>query len=218
MQRLFAFLLTCTLVFLSASFSANAKQKIIDGNNLYPQVKMETSMGVIMVELNRVKAPLAVNNFLHYVISTEYNNTIFHRVMEDFIVQGGGYDVDFIPRKEGEPVYNESGNGLKNTFGSIAMARQYNPHGAIRQFFFNAGENTNLDPGKNWGYTVFGSITYGEEILTKMAASATDFNEQQGWENVPVTPIILIKATLMPADYIYEEPVETATEQESKHL
>ncbi|MEW6998171.1 peptidylprolyl isomerase [Colwelliaceae bacterium BS250] len=218
MQRLFAPLLLCVLVFLSASFNANAKQKIIDSNNLYPQIKMDTSMGVIIVELDRVKAPLAVNNFLYYVISTEYNNTIFHRVMEDFVVQGGGYDVDFIPRKEGKPVFNESGNGLKNTFGSIAMARQYDEHSAIRQFFFNAGENTDLDPGRTWGYTVFGSITHGEDVLTKMAASATDFNEQQGWEDVPVKPIILIKATLMPADYIYEEPIETAPAEESKPL
>lgn len=204
-MRLLILLLT---VFVTNAFAA--KQKIIDPNNLYPQIKMDTSMGVIMVELDRVKAPIAVNNFLHYVISGEYNNTIFHRVIEDFVVQGGGYDEHFIPRKEREKIFNESGNGLKNTFGSIAMARQNDPHSSIRQFFFNVSENTSLDPGRGWGYTVFGSVTWGEEVLEKMAIVETDFNEQQGWPDVPVTPIILIKATLMPADYMYEEPIEEA--------
>ncbi|TRX55790.1 peptidylprolyl isomerase [Thalassomonas sp. M1454] len=195
-----------TLLLLSAN--AFAKQKIIDPNNLYPQVKMETSMGVIIVELDRVKAPIAVNNFLHYVISAEYNNTVFHRVIADFIVQGGGYDADYIPRKVGEPIFNESGNGLKNEFATIAMARERDPHSSTRQFYFNAGDNTNLDPGRDWGYTVFGSITFGEDVLEKMSAVETDFNEEVSWPDVPVEPIILIKATLMPDDYVHPIPVE----------
>ncbi len=197
--------LITTLALLFTCFSSVATQKIIAANNLYPQVKMETSLGTIIVELDRVKAPLAVNNFLHHVISGEYNNTIFHRVIEDFVVQGGGYDVNFIPKKVGKKVFNESGNGLKNTYGSIAMAREHNQHSSTRQFYFNAGENTALDPGKSWGYTVFGSINYGEDILAKMAAVKTDFDEQQGWPDVPVEPIVLIKATLMPEDYLHQE-------------
>ena len=193
-----------TVLSLTSISSFAAKQKIIDPNNLYPQIKMDTSMGVIIVELDRVKAPIAVNNFLHYVISGQYNNTIFHRVVEDFVVQGGGYDANFIPRKVGEPIINESGNGLKNSFGTIAMARENDPHSSTRQFYFNAGENTNLDPGRSWGYTVFGSITFGEEVLEKMAVAKTDFHEGQGWEDVPVEPIVLIKATLMPSDYIHQ--------------
>ena len=190
----------CSLNALAAS-----KPKIIAANNLYPQIKMDTSMGVIIVELDRVKAPLAVNNFLHYVISGSYNNTIFHRVIEDFVVQGGGYDVDFIPKPEGEAIFNESGNGLKNSFGTIAMARQYDPHSSKRQFYFNVGENTDLDPGRSWGYTVFGNVTFGEEVLEAMAKVETDFHEGQGWPDVPTKPIVLIKATLMPEDYIHTD-------------
>ncbi|WP_371188468.1 peptidylprolyl isomerase [Thalassotalea maritima] len=199
MKRLFILISTLFLSF--SSFAA--KQKIIDPNNLYPQVKLETSMGVIIVELDRVKAPLAVNNFLWYVITKGYDNTVFHRVIEDFVVQGGGYDVNWIPRKEGEPIFNESGNGLKNEVGTIAMARQHDPHSANRQFYFNVGDNTELDPGRSWGYTVFGSVTFGDEVLTKMAAVETDFHEGQGWPDVPKEPIILLKATLLPADYIH---------------
>lgn len=204
MKRIVAFF----LILITVSVSTFAKQKIIDPNNLYPQVKMETSMGVIIVELDRVKAPLAVNNFLHYVISADYNNTIFHRVIADFVVQGGGYDADYIPRKIKAPIFNESGNGLKNSFGSIAMARERDPHSSTRQFYFNAGDNTNLDPGRGWGYTVFGSITYGEDVLEKMSAAETDFNEEVSWPDVPLEQIILIKATLMPADYVHPIPIE----------
>ncbi|TLU61699.1 peptidyl-prolyl cis-trans isomerase [Thalassotalea litorea] len=178
--------------------------KVIAANNLYPQIKMETNKGVIIVELNRVKAPIAVNNFINYVIRGEYNNTIFHRVIEDFVVQGGGYDTDHIPRKNGDEIYNESGNGLKNEVGTIAMARQHDPHSAIRQFYFNVSDNDSLDPGRNWGYTVFGSVTFGEEILLQMSAVETDFNEDLNLDDVPVEPLILIKATLMPEDYIHE--------------
>ncbi|WP_371190281.1 peptidylprolyl isomerase [Thalassotalea ponticola] len=195
-------ILSC-LLFTAPSWSA--KQAIIDGNNLYPQVKLETSMGVIIVELDRVKAPLAVNNFLWHVVSKEYDNTLFHRVIEDFVVQGGGFDRNFIPRKEPEPIFNESGNGLKNSYGTIAMARQYDPHSATRQFYFNVGDNADLDPGRNWGYTVFGIVTSGDAVLNKMASVETDFNEQQGWPDVPVEPLILLKATLLPADYIHQE-------------
>lgn len=191
-----------------ASVSAPKKEKTIDPNNLYPQVKMETTMGTIIVELDRIKAPIAVNNFLYYVITNEYNNTIFHRVMEEFVVQGGGYDIDFIPRKEKGTIFNESGNGLKNTVGSIAMARQHDPHSSSRQFFFNMADNTELDPGRSWGYTVFGSITYGEDIVEAMSKVPTGFDEDQGWDDVPVEPIVLIKATLMPADYFHHDEVE----------
>ena len=123
------------------SFSLSAKNMEIDPDNLYPQVKLETSMGVILVELDRVKAPLTVNNFLAYVVNGEYNNTIFHRVVEDFIVQGGGYDKDFIQKKDNGTIVNESGNGLKNETGTIAMAKENQPHTANRQFFFNVNDN-----------------------------------------------------------------------------
>lgn len=202
MKNIFGFIITCifSLNIALFSFSAHSKNIAIDPTNIYPKVKLETSMGVIIVELDRVKAPITVDNFLTYVITGEYNNTIFHRIIENFIVQGGGYDADFIPKKTNEDIVNESGNGLKNEIGTIAMAKENRPHTANRQFFFNINDNTNLDPGRRWGYTVFGAIVEGDEVLEAMAKVKTDYNDAIGWENVPLEPVILIKATLLPAE------------------
>ena len=201
MKNLFNIIVTgillLKLTLLSASVFAN--NIAIDPTNIYPKVKLETSLGIIIVELDRVKAPITVDNFLTYVVTGEYNNTIFHRIVEDFIVQGGGYDVDFVPKKTNGDIVNESGNGLKNEIGTIAMAKENRPHTANRQFFFNINDNTNLDPGKRWGYTVFGSIVEGDDVLEAIANIKTDYNEALGWEDVPLKPVILIKATLLPA-------------------
>jgi peptidyl-prolyl cis-trans isomerase A (cyclophilin A) len=191
-----ALLLSLTL-FSAATFSKNLA---IDPTNIYPKVKLETTMGIIVIELDRVKAPITVDNFLTYVVTGEYNNTIFHRIVEDFIVQGGGYDVDFVPKKTNGDIINESGNGLKNEVGTIAMAKENRPHTANRQFFFNINDNSNLDPGRRWGYAVFGMIMEGEEVLEAIAKVKTEYNEAVGWENVPVKPVMLIKATLLPAE------------------
>ncbi len=193
------FILVVSLTNFSAS-SATTKNIAIDPTNIYPQVKLETSMGIIIVELDRVKAPITVDNFLTYVITGEYDNTIFHRIVEDFIVQGGGYDAEYTPKKLNEDIVNESGNGLKNETGTIAMAKESRPHTANRQFFFNINDNSNLDPGRRWGYTVFGAIIEGEEVLEAMAKVETDYNESLGWEDVPLKPVMLIKATLLPAE------------------
>jgi len=186
----------CLVFFLS--LSVPAKNVDIAPNNLFPQVKLETSIGVIIVELDRIKAPITVDNFLTYVVTGEYDNTIFHRVISDFIVQGGGYDPEFIAKKVNGDIINESGNGLKNEIGTIAMAKEKSPHTANRQFFFNAGDNKNLDPGRKWGYAVFGAIVEGEEVLASMAKVKTDYDESMAWDDVPVEPIILIKVTLLP--------------------
>lgn len=191
-----SFLLSIVL-FSSSAFTKNIA---IDPTNIYPKVKLETSMGIIIIELDRVKAPITVDNFLTYVVTGEYNNTIFHRVVENFIVQGGGYDADFIPQKTNKDIINESGNGLKNELGTIAMAKESRPHTANRQFFFNINDNTSLDPGRRWGYAVFGMIIQGDEVLEAIAKVKTDYNESLGWENVPLAPIMLIKATLLPAE------------------
>jgi peptidyl-prolyl cis-trans isomerase A (cyclophilin A) len=168
--------------------------------NIYPKVKLVTSMGVIIVELDRVKAPVTVDNFLEYVVRGEYNNTLFHRVIDDFIVQGGGYDSKFTAKKLGKNIINESGNGLKNEVGTIAMAKESRPHTANRQFFFNLNDNTSLDPGRNWGYAVFGAIVEGEDVLEAIAKVPTDYNETMAWNDVPVKPVTLIKAILLPAE------------------
>ena len=197
--NLFRLSLFCfSLLLLAPTYAA--KNIAIDPTNIYPKVKLETSMGVIIVELDRVKAPITVDNFLMYVITGEYNNTIFHRVIADFIVQGGGYDADYAPKKLNKDIVNESGNGLKNEVGTIAMAKENRPHTANRQFFFNINDNTSLDPGRRWGYTVFGTIVEGEEVLEAMATVKTDYHEALAWEDVPLQPIMLIKATLLPAE------------------
>ncbi|MBU2894332.1 peptidylprolyl isomerase [Colwellia sp. D2M02] len=174
--------------------------KAIDPTNIYPKVKLETSMGVIIVELDRVKAPITVDNFLTYVVSGEYNNTIFHRVIEGFVVQGGAYDTDFSEKKLNKSIFNESGNGLKNDFGTIAMAKESRPHTANRQFFFNMADNDSLNPGRGWGYAVFGAIVEGDEVLEKISKVSTDYHQGMAWNDVPVEPVLLIKATLLPTD------------------
>ena len=202
MKKLINVIISGVLFLSLASFSilSYAKNIALDPSNIYPKVKIETSLGIIVVELDRVKAPLTVDNFLMYVVTGEYNNTVFHRIIEDFIVQGGGYDTDFIPKKTNPDIVNESGNGLKNKVGTIAMAKENRPHTANRQFFFNINDNTNLDPGRRWGYTVFGAIVEGDEVLEAMAKVKTDYDETMGWNDVPVKPVILIKATLLPAE------------------
>jgi len=164
-------------------------------DNLFPIVELETSMGVIEVELNRMRAPITSNNFLRYVLEGEYDGTIFHRVMPGFVVQGGGYTVDIEEKTLHEDILNESGNGLKNSTGSIAMARYEDPHSATRQFYFNMNNNTSLDPGpKNWGYTVFGTVVSGMEVLEAIAGVETGYSEALDAEDVPLTAVLLIKA------------------------
>ena len=194
-------LVTTTFLISGNALAAKVKTNLaIDPFNIYPKVKLETSMGIIIVELDRVKAPITVDNFLTYVVTGEYNNTLFHRVVKDFVVQGGGYDSDFIAKKLNANIFNESGNGLKNDMDTIAMAKERDPHSANRQFFFNVNDNTSLNPGRKWGYAVFGAIVEGSEVLGAIAKVKTDYDETMDWEDVPVKPVLLIKATLLPAE------------------
>ncbi|MEP0176826.1 MAG: peptidylprolyl isomerase [Paraglaciecola sp.] len=192
-------LILSSLIFTTASF---AKSKLdgshIQPDNFYPRVKMETTMGDIIVELNRSRAPITVNNFLRYVEKRSYEDTMFHRVIADFVVQGGAYDVNFVEKPSFGRIINESGNGLKNDMYTITMARENDPHSANRQFFFNMADNESLDPGRGWGYTVFGSVMEGYEVLDKIVAVETDFDPKYGWADVPVEPVILKKVTILP--------------------
>ena len=166
-------------------------------DNMFPTIKLETSMGDIEVELNRMRAPATVNNFLRYVLEGEYDGTIFHRVMFGFVVQGGGYTKDIDEKTMHENVLNESGNGLQNITGSIAMARYEDPHSATRQFYFNMDDNSSLDPGsRNWGYTVFGEVISGMEVLEAISEVETGYSEALDAEDVPLTPVLLIRATV----------------------
>ena len=166
--------------------------------NLFPSIRLETSMGEIVVELNRLRAPASANNFLRYVLDGEYDGTIFHRVMPGFVVQGGGYTKDIEEKTLHAPVCNESGNGLQNVTGSIAMARFEDPHSATRQFYFNMSDNASLDPNsRSWGYTVFGEVISGMEVLEAIAEVETGFSEDLNAEDVPLQSIVLIRASVV---------------------
>nr|WP_317199983.1 peptidylprolyl isomerase [uncultured Psychrobacter sp.] len=142
-----------------------------------PVVELETSMGNITIELNEEKAPKTVENFLNYVNSGHYEGTIFHRVIDGFMIQGGGMDAQMNEKKTNAPVENEADNGLKNDKGTIAMARTQDPHSATSQFFVNVKDNDFLNhSGKNaqgWGYTVFGKVTSGMDVIEKMRGVPT---------------------------------------------
>jgi peptidyl-prolyl cis-trans isomerase A (cyclophilin A) len=190
-------LLIITLVSWLAVPAAEAQ---IQPNNPFPRVKMVTSMGDIVVELNRLKAPLTVANFLNYVEIGSYNNTVFHRVIPEFVVQGGGFDPDFIAKPERPPIVNESGNGMSNKLGTLAMARSSDPHSATRQFYFNMADNNSLDPNPSrWGYAVFGWVIEGEEVLLKIAELETTMqHEITGYPDVPLEPPVLIRIDVLP--------------------
>ena len=184
-------------VFLFSSMMANAAIDI-QPNTLYPRVELETTMGKIVVELDRTRAPLTVDNFLTYVVKGEYDNTIFHRVIADFVVQGGGLNPQLEERESMDSIVNESGNGLSNSMGTIAMARDNEPHSASRQFYFNVGDNKNLNPSKRrWGYAVFGEVIEGMAVLEAMSYVPTGHNDHLNWPDFPIKEIKLNKATLL---------------------
>ncbi len=167
---------------------------------LFPNLRFETSLGVFEVELDRQRAPLTVDNFLRYVQAGRYNNTIFHRIVPGFVVQGGGYTPTYKEIPVCNPVFNESGNGLRNIEGTIAMARFDDPHSAASQFYFNLKDNDNLDPSPNrWGYAVFGYVTNGLDVLKKIASVKTGYHSELDAQNVPIQPVILKKITLIDA-------------------
>ncbi|MCL1050969.1 peptidyl-prolyl cis-trans isomerase [Shewanella abyssi] len=171
----------------------------IQPNTLYPEVEFDTSMGKIVIELDRTRAPLTVDNFLTYVVKGHYDNTLFHRVIADFVVQGGGLDLDKEERPTDQAIVNESGNGLSNLTGTIAMARENEPHSATSQFYFNVVDNAKLDPSsRRWGYAVFGEVTSGMEVLAAMALVPTEFNRKLEWPDFPIQDIVLKQARLLP--------------------
>ncbi|MBN7798343.1 peptidylprolyl isomerase [Parahaliea mediterranea] len=156
-------------------------------------VIIRTTFGPITVDLDADKAPKTVANFLDYARQGHYDGTIFHRVIDNFMIQGGGFDTDMQQKPTGEPIENEADNGLKNDFGTIAMARTMDPHSATAQFFINVKDNDFLNhSGKNmqgWGYAVFGKVTEGEEVLNRIRAVAT--TSQGGHQDVPAEPVII---------------------------
>jgi cyclophilin family peptidyl-prolyl cis-trans isomerase len=163
-----------------------------------PRVKLQTSQGDIVLELAADKAPKTVENFLQYVRTRHYDGTIFHRVIDGFMIQGGGFTPDMVQKPTRAPVQNEANNGLKNTPLTVAMARTNDPHSASAQFFINVADNRFLNhtqPTLNgWGYTVFGKVVAGADVVDKIRKVST--GNQGMHQNVPTTPITIIKATL----------------------
>lgn len=195
--RIFALVLACVAASSWADGPDCFPEDVLP-ENMFPSVLLETSMGDIVVELNRLRAPVSTNNFLRYVLEKKYNNTIFHRVMPGFVVQGGGYTEKLEEPELHPPIINESGNGLQNLPMTIAMARFDNPHSATNQFYFNLAANSSLDPNsKNWGYAVFGQVISGSEVVEAIAGVDTGYSENLDAADVPLVPVKLLSATVL---------------------
>ena len=162
-------------------------------------VKLVTSFGDIVLELDAEKAPVTVENFIQYVKSGHYDGTIFHRVISDFMIQGGGMDEDFNQKETNDCIQNEANNGLENKTGSIAMARTSAPHSASSQFFINTRDNDFLnfrsETPDGWGYCVFGKVTDGMDVVEKI--EAVDTTIKHGHQDVPVDDIVITRAEVI---------------------
>ena len=164
-----------------------------------PQVRLETTKGLIVLELDPQAAPKTVENFLAYVREGFYDGTIFHRVIKDFMIQGGGLMPGMVVKAGRAPIRNEANNGLKNEKGTVAMARTGNPHSATSQFFINVRDNYPLDfksrSRAGWGYCVFGRVVKGMNVVERIEAAPT--MKVSGYEDVPQRAIIIEKAVVV---------------------
>jgi peptidyl-prolyl cis-trans isomerase A (cyclophilin A) len=183
-------ILAClTVAFSGLAFAAN------------PQVEIKTNMGSMTLELFADKAPKTVENFLRYTKDGFYSGTIFHRVIANFMIQGGGFTADMKEKTTRAPIQNEAPEGslagLRNSFGTIAMARTNDPHSATAQFFINVKDNPSLDyPGRdNWGYAVFGKVVKGMEVAMKIRNVPT--GRVGSYDDVPTTPVVIESVTLI---------------------
>jgi peptidyl-prolyl cis-trans isomerase B (cyclophilin B) len=159
-------------------------------------IKLETSKGDIQIELDSEKAPVTVENFLGYVRSGHYDGTIFHRVIDGFMIQGGGFDHEMKQKDTREPIKNEADNGLKNEKYTLAMARTMDPHSATAQFFINVSDNSFLNhtaPNpRGWGYAVFGKVVEGQDVVDEIRKVKTGSHGPH--QDVPVEPVVIKKA------------------------
>lgn len=168
----------------------------VEAAGQFPQVRIETSAGDFVVELNDERAPLSAANFLKYATEGFYDGTIFHRVVDGFVIQGGGFTQDMVMKPVRPGVPNESGNGLGNHRGTIAMARTADPHSADAQFYINLTDNLSLDPKPTrWGYAVFGEVIAGMDVVDDIGHRATTTRDDM--QNVPVQPIVIRKVTVL---------------------
>lgn len=188
-------ILACAICIPCAGILRAAEQTIKN-----PVVLMETSMGNVKLELFPKEAPLSVRNFLDYVGDGFYEGTLYHRVIPNFMIQGGGFTADLKQKKTNPPIRNEADNGLKNLRGTLAMARTMVVNSATAQFFINVVDNGSLDHRdktiQGYGYAVFGKVSEGMDIVDKIAAVKTGI--QKGFRDVPETPVIIRSMKVLP--------------------
>ncbi len=186
---MYRFLFVAIYMFVSTNAVANN-----------PRVLMNTTLGNITIELNIEKAPNTVNNFLRYVKNELYTETIFHRVIPRFMIQGGGYSTELVEQSNYPPIKNEADNGLKNLVGTIAMARTRDPHSATAQFFINVADNRFLNHTsksvRGWGYAVFGKVIKGMSVVEKIASTPTG-GKGPFVKDFPVQPVIIRSITVI---------------------
>jgi peptidyl-prolyl cis-trans isomerase B (cyclophilin B) len=184
------------MLFLFSTLSFATENKMSDTQT---KVKMTTSLGTIVIQLDNTKAPVSAANFADYVKSGFYNGTIFHRVIPGFMAQGGGFDTSFTQKETKTPIKNEADNGLKNKRGTLAMARTNDPNSATAQFFINYKDNSFLDHSSptpsGWGYAVFGEVIEGMDVVDEMAKQPT--GNRGGHQDVPKTDIVIEKAEIV---------------------
>jgi peptidyl-prolyl cis-trans isomerase B (cyclophilin B) len=200
------FLINATGLILSGTVlqaCADEKPSTVTGNTAcpstkenFPMVKLHTNHGAITLELDQAKAPLTVANFLSYVDSGHYSNTLFHRVIDGFMIQGGGMEPSMKEKDTKAPVKNEANNGLKNDAYTVAMARTSEPHSASSQFFINLANNDFLnfssESARGWGYCVFGKVVDGKDVVDKIKGAAT--GNKGGHQDVPVEDVVIERA------------------------
>ena len=194
--------LRVALAVLTAVSALGASAQTSPAASTAPRVKISTNVGDIVVELTPEAAPKTVENFLQYVRDKHYDGTIFHRVIGNFMIQGGGYDTRFMERSTRAPIAHEgrealARGGLRNTVGTIAMARTNAPHSATAQFFINVVDNGFLDPTpQQWGYTVFGKVVSGMDVVQKIRSTPTGFGGPFPTD-VPLKPIVIQSAVVL---------------------
>jgi len=180
-----------------AGIALSAMLNVANAQTATPRVKLATSMGDIVVQLDPAKAPKTVENFLAYVQDKHYDGTVFHRVIDGFMIQGGGFTADMVQKPTKPPIALEANNGLKNDTYTIAMARTANPNSATAQFFINVKDNAMLNAPSpdGHGYAVFGKVVEGQAVVDKIKAVAT--GNRGPHQNVPTTPVTIQSATLV---------------------
>ena len=192
MRKIFVYL----MLFLFSTLSFATENKMSDTQT---KVKITTSQGAFVIQLDHVKAPVSAANFVEYVKSGFYNGTIFHRVIPGFMAQGGGFDSSFAQKDTKAPIKNEADNGLKNKRGTLAMARTNDPNSATAQFFINYKDNGFLDhtspTPSGWGYAVFGEVIEGMDVVDEMAKQPTGNRGMH--QDVPKTDIVIEKAEII---------------------